>query len=67
MKNEYDDGLVSRICKPVDTMYHHQLKQDVPQYLFTRFNIKRSTTNIFLSLDVYLKDFSVILFNGYHP
>ena len=48
------DGAVSRIYKPVDTMYLHQLKQDVSPYLFTRFNIKRSATNMFLSFDMLI-------------
>jgi hypothetical protein len=49
------DGAVSRIYKPVDTMYLHQLKQDrCSPYLFTRFNIKRSATNMFLSFDMLI-------------
>jgi hypothetical protein len=50
-----DDVAVSGTCKPVDTMYFYLLKQDVySPYLFTRFNIKYSATNIFLSLDVLI-------------
>jgi hypothetical protein len=55
MENGCDDGAVSRIYMPVDTMYHHQLKQDgFSPYLFTRFNIKRSATNVFLSFDMLI-------------